>query len=136
MQAMKKSLLWKTAEIAMKNAYCPYSQFAVGAAILSPSGKIYGGCNVENVSYPVGTCAEAGAIATMIATGDKEIQEILIISNGSDLIAPCGACCQRILEFAKPTTLVHLAHLDGRQQTYTIAELLPHSFQNEGLKNE
>ena len=122
--------LLNLAQKAASNAYVPYSNFHVGAAILSDSDKLYSGCNVENVSYPVGTCAEAGAIAAMIAGGDKKIKEILIYASSKELITPCGACRQRIAEFADSSTLIYLANDEGIKQTYTIAELLPCSFKD------
>lgn len=115
-------------------AYAPYSGFAVGAAIQSTSGKLYSGCNVENVSYPCGTCAEAGAIAAMLAGGDQKIEQILIIADSPELIAPCGACLQRIKEFAQPETTILLANMSGIQKKLTIEELLPFGFNNEELK--
>ncbi len=120
--------LFELAKTSFKNAHCPYSHFAVGAAILSDNGKFYSGCNVENVSYPEGTCAESGAIAAMINDGGKKIAEILILGNGNELITPCGGCRQRICEFATPTTLIHLADMNGVVETLTINDLLPHSF--------
>ncbi len=120
--------LFELAQASFHNAHCPYSHFAVGAAILSDNGKFYSGCNVENVSYPEGTCAESGAIAAMINDGGKKITEILILGNGKDLITPCGGCRQRICEFATPTTLVHLADMTGIVKTMTINDLLPLSF--------
>ena len=118
------------AKSASMQAYAPYSNFHVGAAILSDSDKYYYGCNVENISYPVGTCAEAGAISAMIAGGDKKIKEILIYASSSNLITPCGACRQRIAEFADDNTLIHLADDEGIKQTFTITELLPNSFKD------
>lgn len=115
-------------------AYAPYSGFKVGATILSTHQHFHAGCNVENISYPCGTCAEAGAIAAMITFGDKEIAEILIIADSSQLIAPCGACLQRIQEFSTTETLVHLANLQGIQKTYHINELLPFAFDEKELK--
>ena len=120
--------LFSLASLAAKNAYAPYSEFAVGAAIYGSNSKFYAGCNVENISYPIGTCAEAGAIAAMIQDGCKKIEEILIFADSNKLITPCGACRQRIAEFSSPDTLVHLANLSGVQKTYTIADLLPNSF--------
>ena len=79
---------------AFERAYAPYSGFKVGAAVLDDCGHISRGCNVENVSYPCGTCAEAGAIAAMIAGGGKKIREILIVADSRELIKPCGACWQ------------------------------------------
>lgn len=110
------------------NAYAPYSKFKVGAAILSASGKFYSGCNVENISYPLGTCAEQSAISAMINGGDTEIAEMLIYADSKNLISPCGACRQRIAEFSAPETPVHLASAEGIKQTMSVAELLPLSF--------
>lgn len=120
--------LLSLAREAAARAYCPYSHFAVGAAIESTDGKFYSGCNVENISYPVGTCAEAGAIAAMICGGDTEISEILIYADSKELITPCGACRQRIKEFASPECQIHLANTAGIKKTFTLNDLLPHSF--------
>ena len=122
--------LLNLAKSAAKNAYAPYSNFHVGAAILSDSNKFYSGCNVENISFPVGTCAEAGAIAAMFAGGDKKIKEILIYAASNTLITPCGACRQRIAEFSNPETLIHLANNEGIKKTLTIQELLPYTFKD------
>ena len=123
-----KQKLFDLAYQAAQNSYSPYSNFAVGAGILANDNNFYFGCNVENISYPVGTCAESGAIASMIANGAKEIKEILIYADSKTLIVPCGACRQRIAEFSNPQTLIHLANTEGVQKTYTIDELLPLSF--------
>ncbi len=120
--------LYHQAQEAREHAYAPYSGFKVGSAILSASGKIYAGCNVENISYPCGTCAEAGAIAAMIAGGDKKIQEILVIADSSPLILPCGACLQRIAEFSIPDTLIHLADMEGVKQTLPLSKIFPATF--------
>lgn len=128
------SLLFNQALNARQNAYAPYSHFAVGAAVLSANGKIYAGCNVENISYPCGTCAEAGAIATMNADGGRLIKDIVVVADGDSLISPCGACLQRIFEFADAETTVHLADLTGIKQSLKITELLPVSFNEGSLK--
>lgn len=120
--------LFNLAQEAMERAYAPYSGFKVGAAVLSSGGNFYSGCNVENVSYPCGTCAEAGAIASMIRGGDSKITEILILADSRDLIMPCGACLQRIKEFALPGTQIHLAGKNGIQKTCLLQDLLPHAF--------
>lgn len=120
--------LLELAQQAAKNAYAPYSKFCVGAAVLSSNNRFYSGCNVENISYPVGTCAEAGAIAAMICGGDSEISEILIYADSKELITPCGACRQRIKEFASPECQIHLANTAGIKKTFTLNDLLPHSF--------
>lgn len=128
------SLLFNQALNARQNAYAPYSHFAVGAAVLSANGKIYAGCNVENISYPCGTCAEAGAIAAMNADGGRLIKDIVVVADGDSLISPCGACLQRIFEFADAETTVHLADLTGIKQSLKITELLPISFNEGSLK--
>lgn len=120
--------LLSLARAAAANAYCPYSRFAVGAAIESDDGRFYAGCNVENISYPVGTCAEAGAIAAMIAGGSKKIAAILIYADSQSLISPCGACRQRIAEFGDKNTPVYLAGKDGIMSQSTAGELLPSGF--------
>lgn len=122
------SQLLSLAISASTNAYAPYSKFRVGAAILSSSGNFYSGCNVENISYPLGICAEAGAISSMINGGDSEISEILIYADSQALITPCGACRQRIAEFGLANTLIHLADKQGIKQTLTLQEILPHHF--------
>ena len=109
-------------------AYAPYSRFQVGAAILSTEGRIHIGCNVENVAYPEGTCAEAGAIAAMIAAGDSRIAEILVIADSPDPVPPCGGCRQKIAEFAAPDVVVTLCTTDGKSKSMTVAELLPGLF--------
>mgnify|MGYP000385448682 CR=1 FL=1 len=84
------------------NAHAPYSGFKVGAALRSVEGRVHLGCNVENVAYPEGTCAEAGAIASMIAAGDREIREVAVIADAPTPVSPCGGCRQKIAEFAGP----------------------------------
>ncbi|MBR5598929.1 MAG: cytidine deaminase [Alphaproteobacteria bacterium] len=116
------------ANVAKSNAYAPYSKFYVGAAILSENNNIYTSCNVENVSFPCGTCAEAGAIALMISSGDKVIKEILVTSSGKELVYPCGACLQRIREFATTSTKIHLADDKKIIKTYLLKDLLPQQF--------
>jgi len=125
--------LLEAALAARENAYAPYSRFLVGAAILTPEGEIYSGCNVENAAYPQGACAEAGAIAAMARAGRRAIAEVLVIGDGEGLCTPCGGCRQRIREFAAPTTPVHIAGLQGVRASFTLEELLPHSFGPEHL---
>ena len=111
-----------------ENAYVPYSRFKVGAAIRATSGAIYSGCNVENVAYPEGTCAEAGAIAAMIAGGDTRIAEIAVIADSPEPVPCCGGCRQKIAEFADQSVRVTLYTTDGKSKSMTVAELLPGSF--------
>lgn len=126
--------LFRLACEARNKAYAPYSQFQVGAAIESTSGNVYTGGNVENVSYPIGTCAEESAIAAMINGGDRQIRNILVVAGGQELIAPCGACLQRIKEFSTPETTIFLADTTGIKKTLKIQDLLPFGFTNEDLK--
>lgn len=120
--------LFEAALAARAAAYAPYSGYAVGAAVMSASGELFAGCNVENAAYPVGTCAEAGAIAAMVAAGERQIAAILVVAEGDELVAPCGACRQRISEFADAETVVHLADLSGPRATWRMADLLPAAF--------
>ena len=125
--------LLAAASAAMERAYAPYSKFQVGAAILAANGQIYSGCNVENAAYPVGTCAEAGAIAAMVRDGGGRIREIAVIGRGDQLCTPCGGCRQRIREFAAPNARIHVCGPEGLRRTFTCDELLPESFGPENL---
>jgi cytidine deaminase len=126
--------LFAAARAAQLKAYAPYSRFNVGAAIRTSSGAIFAGCNVENAAYPQGACAEAGAISAMAMSGERRIAEILVIGDGEDLVTPCGGCRQRIREFAGPDTPIHIAGSEGVRATFTLDELLPHSFGPGHLK--
>jgi cytidine deaminase len=121
---MSMSLL-KAATAVRENAYAPYSRFKVGAAIRAASGTVYSGCNVENVAYPEGTCAEAGAIAAMVAAGETRIAEVLVIADSPVPVPPCGGCRQKIAEFAGQVTL---CTTDGKHKVMTVADLLPGVF--------
>lgn len=121
-------MLLQAATDVRNRAYAPYSLFKVGAALRSTSGTIHVGCNVENVAYPEGTCAEAGAIAAMIAAGDIRIAELHVIADSPSPVPPCGGCRQKIAEFADPTVKVTLHTSDGQSLTMTVADLLPGAF--------
>jgi cytidine deaminase len=114
-------------------AYCPYSHYRVGAAIRTVSGAVVVGCNVENAAYPLGSCAEAGAIAAMVAVGERTIVEIVVVTDGDEPGTPCGGCRQRIREFAAPDVVVHSVAESGATWSTTVADLLPHSFGPEFL---
>jgi len=111
-----------------ENAYVPYSNFKVGAAIRTASGAIYVGCNVENAAYPEGTCAEAGAIAAMVAAGERVIAEAYVIADCPRPVPPCGGCRQKLAEFAAPDVPVTLATTSGLAETVTVGDLLPGAF--------
>lgn len=117
-----------TARAVRENAHAPYSKFKVGAALRAASGTVYIGCNVENVAYPEGTCAEAGAIAAMVAGGDTKITEIAVIADSPKPVSPCGGCRQKIAEFADGDVIVTLTTTDGIIHQTTVGALLPGSF--------
>ena len=125
--------LYKIALKARENAYAPYSNFKVGAVVLSEHDKLFGGCNVENASYPAGICAERNAIFHAVACGEKEITAIAIVGglNGqiTDYCPPCGVCRQVMREFCDPEHMtVIIAKSADEYKEMTLAELLPESF--------
>ena len=116
------------AAAARENAHAPYSKFRVGAALMDEDGRIFAGCNVENASFPLGTCAEAVALGAMVTGGGKGCTHILVI-GGEGGLSPCGGCRQSIAEFAGPDCVVYSLAADGTQlMQWTIGELLPHAF--------
>jgi len=125
--------LFEAAKAIQARAYAPYSGFKVGAAIATPDGKVFTGCNVENAAYPVGTCAEAGAISAMLAAGESRIAQIVVMGEGDNLVTPCGGCRQRIREFAAGDTPIHIAGPEGIRRSFTLEELLPFSFGPDNL---
>jgi cytidine deaminase len=129
-----RDALFDLANNAMSKAYVPYSRFPVGAAILTKTGKLYSGCNVENAAYPEGTCAEAGAIAAMVLDGETQIQDIYVIGKGEELVTPCGGCRQKIREFSSVDTKIHICGAEGVRKSLTVNELLPFSFGPENLE--
>ena len=118
---------------AMSKAYVPYSNYPVGVLIVTDNGNTYTGCNVENASYPLGNCAEASAIASMVMGGEKKIKHIYVMTKNDEGGIPCGGCRQRIREFSDSNTEVFMCSKDGVQGRVNIAELLPNSFGPEHL---
>ncbi|MBI4921188.1 MAG: cytidine deaminase [Devosia nanyangense] len=131
--AVSDADLFAAAEAVRARAYAPYSRFSVGAAILADDGKIYAGCNIENAAYPIGNCAEASAIAAMVAGGGRRIVRLYVTGPGAAPVTPCGGCRQRIREFADPDVVVISHGVDGAALSQTVAQLLPHSFGPEFL---
>ena len=125
--SMPNSLI-EDARAVRENAHAPYSGFKVGAAIRTASGRVFTGVNVENAAYPEGTCAEAGAIAAMVAAGETRIAAVAVIGDGPEPVSPCGGCRQKIAEFAPPGVDVTMANLRGDTLTLKIEELLPFAF--------
>jgi cytidine deaminase len=130
MQAYINAML-QEAEKMLAHSYAPYSRFPVAACIITPDKQFFTGCNIENASYSLSMCAEASAIAAMVSAGQRRIKEIVVLAKNVSICPPCGACRQRISEFAAPTTLIHLAGDGIIQKTLTLGELLPHGFSLE-----
>jgi xanthosine phosphorylase len=125
---MSASELVAAAAAVRARAYAPYSNFAVGAAIRGAAGGVFVGCNVENAAYPQGQCAEANAIGVMVAAGERAITEVAVAGGGEGLCTPCGGCRQRLAEFGRAETPVHLAGPEGLRETTSLGALLPMAF--------
>ena len=120
---------------ARRNSYSPYSHFCVGAALMTKSGKIYKGANAENISYPIGICAERSAFAAALSDGEREFSAIAVVGGNerennvlSDFCSPCGMCRQFIAEFCDGDFPIILAKSIDEYKIYTAAELLPFAF--------
>ena len=129
--------LFAAASAARAKAHAPYSNYAVGAALLADDGNIYAGCNVENAAFPEGWCAETTAIGHLVMGGAKRIVRAVVVASridgervpGGRFCTPCGGCRQRLSEFAaSPSTEIWAADPDGASQRFTMAELLPAGF--------
>ncbi len=120
--------LLEAAQKVKENAYAPYSHFHVGAALITDTGKIYHGCNVENTSYGLTICAERNAVFRMISDGERRIAEVLVIGDTEEFLSPCGACRQVMTEFSTNDTVVYLCNKHGQWKKTTMAELMPYTF--------
>ena len=114
-----------------EHSYSPYSHFAVGAAVLTKSGHVYGGCNIENGSYPVGICAERRAIVKAVSEGERDIVALAVVGDTPGPCSPCGMCRQFIGEFKIPRII--MANLHGVRKTVTLEELLPFAFTDSDM---
>jgi len=130
----KTQALIVAAQQAATRAYCPYSHYRVGAALLGSDGKVYTGCNVENVSYGLTLCAERSAVFNAVGAGVQDFQALVLVAGTVAASAtPCGACRQVLAEFCRPGLLVVCATLDGSiTLRTTLGELLPNSFSMKG----
>ena len=127
---MEMTQLIQEATEARARAYAPYSKFAVGAALLGKSGRVYRGCNVENLSFGLTICAERNAVAAAVAAGEREFTAIAIIADSKTPVTPCGACRQVLAEFC-PELDVWSVNLEGERYEARLSELLPRS--REGI---
>jgi cytidine deaminase len=123
------------AERARQNAYAPYSNYQVGAALLGPDGRIFAGCNVENVSYGLALCAERGAVAQLVAAGGHDITALVVVTAGPEPGAPCGLCRQTLVEFADdlPIALVVTGEASPRM-IKNLRDLFPEPFRADLAK--
>jgi cytidine deaminase len=116
-------------------AYAPYSNFPVGAAVLTADGRIFTGCNIENASFGATMCAERVAIFAAVAAGQREIKALAVIADTPQPIAPCGLCRQVLSEFGRDCQVI-MANLQGEYRVITLEQLLPHSFKFQRQKWE
>lgn len=124
------------AKAVLPNAYTPYSHFPVAATVRAENGELFSGCNIENAAFPMGMCAEMGAISALFAAGHKKITEALILVPDHKICSPCGACRQRFLELAPLDISIHLCTLQGDYQHCTLSELLPFAFGPTNLEKK
>jgi len=122
------------AQAVQANAYSPYSNFKVGVCLRTTQHNFFVGCNYENASFSLTSCAEGSAIAAMVNAGEKQIAEVVVIGSSEHPCSPCGACRQRIREFAAPDILIHMLGNSGESLTMTLDELLPVSFGPKFIK--
>ncbi|MGB8657125.1 MAG: cytidine deaminase [Candidatus Zixiibacteriota bacterium] len=132
---MTESELIKKAKDARLKAYAPYSHFKVGAALLTKTGKVHTGTNVENSTFGLTVCAERVAVFKAINKGDRDFVKIAVVADKNPPITPCGACRQVLAEFANDLEIV-CANLKGRVERYTLKELLPDAFEYRSTDDE
>ena len=125
---IQRSALIAAAQAVRDHAHAPYSRFSVGAAVLDEQGRVHAGCNVENAAYPQGWCAEASALAVMVAAGGKRVLAVAVCAVADEPVTPCGGCRQKLREFAADDCPVWVADLLGLRASYTLGALLPHGF--------
>ena len=128
---MQTEDLIKAAKKAREFSYSPYSKFKVGAAVLTKTGKIYSGCNIENASYGITNCAERTAIFKAVSEGERELEALAVIADTDGPTTPCGACRQVIAEFK--INKIIMTNLKGDTKIVTLQEILPYSFSDEDL---
>jgi len=127
--------LTAAARAVRERAYAPYSKFLVGAAVRDEQGRVHAGCNVENAAYPQGWCAEASAIAAMIAAGGTRICAVVVCGVSAGPVTPCGGCRQKLREFGAEDCPVWSVDLQESRGSFTLGELLPHGFGPEHISH-
>ncbi|MCT2537344.1 cytidine deaminase [Aquibacillus koreensis] len=133
---MNDNELMLRAKKAREKAYVPYSKFQVGAALLTKSGKVYEGCNIENAAYPVSLCAERVAIFKAISDGETAFDQLAVVADTERPVPPCGSCRQVMSEFFDKGMLIHTGNLKDDRKTITMEELLPFSFNSSDLSHK
>ena len=129
MDELTRDTLLAVAQTVRTQAHAPYSKFAVGAAVLDEQGRIHAGCNVENAAYPQGWCAEASAIAALVAAGGRHIVAVAVSAEADRPVPPCGGCRQKIREFAEDDCPIFVTGASGDlRATFTLGQLLPFAF--------
>jgi cytidine deaminase len=128
-----ETALLQAARAVREHAHAPYSRFRVGAALLDEQGRVHAGCNVENAAYPQGLCAEAGALAQLVAAGGRRVTAVVVVGDGAQPCTPCGGCRQKLREFASDDVPVMVADSTVVRARFTLGQLLPHSFGPEHL---
>jgi len=131
---MKEKLIQEAKE-GRKQSYSPFSHFAVGAAVLTGSQKIYRGCNIENASYGLSNCAERTAIFKAVSEGERKILAVAVVADTEGPVSPCGACRQVFAEFCDQDTKIYLTNLHGDTEEWTMAQLLPGAFSSQDMEN-
>ena len=124
----RRDAMLEAARRALANAHAPYSRFRVGACVRAAGGGLYAGCNVENASYGLTQCAEGTAIGAMVAAGERQIVEVVVVTERAEPCPPCGRCLQQLAEFARPHVPIHLCGPEGVRLTTTLGAVLPMAF--------
>jgi len=134
-EADSEQRLMTAARAVRREAYAPYSHYAVGAAVLAADGRVFVGVNVENASYPLAMCAERTAVGTAVAHGVRTLVAVAVASDGAPPATPCGACRQVLAEF-NPGLVVLVGGAEGAWERYTLSELLPHPFLHPAVERD
>ena len=136
MEDKVKEKLFKEAIKAQKNAYVPYSEFPLGAAVLTADGSIYSGANIENSAYGLTNCAERTAIFSAVSAGNRKIEALLLVSGTENPITPCGSCRQVINEFADGEIEIIMMTEEGKELSMSNQELLPGAFSDKSMEKK